>query len=203
MVGATRRRLGRQGVREVVAEVICGHKAAKDWVAIPAAIFTDPEIAVAGLSEAQAKEKGIDVRVGKFPFAALGRAIEVAQDPARERHDFGPFVNQQALQMDNFAQCVREGRDSILLRLTLRSAKAWRTLTKAPGLSGNPQNTTDVFQLFALSGAADEPGETPGRAALVKAMAGRILAAGLLTGTYSRGEPAMSGAGVGVARAAG
>lgn len=62
---------------EVVAEVIAGHKAAKDWVSIPAAIFTDPEIAVAGLTEAQAKEKGIEVRVGKFPFSALGRAMAV------------------------------------------------------------------------------------------------------------------------------
>ncbi len=62
---------------EVVAEIIAGHKAAKDWVAIPAAIFTDPEIAVAGLTEAQAKEKGIDVRIGKFPFSALGRAMAV------------------------------------------------------------------------------------------------------------------------------
>ena len=62
---------------EVVAEVIAGHKAAKDWVAIPAAIFTDPEIATAGLTEAQAKEKGYDVRIGKFPFAALGRAMAV------------------------------------------------------------------------------------------------------------------------------
>ena len=60
---------------EVIAEVIAGHKAAKDWVAIPAAIFTDPEIAVAGLSEQQAKEKGIEVRVGKFPYSALGRAM--------------------------------------------------------------------------------------------------------------------------------
>ena len=64
---------------EVIAEVIAGHKAAKDWVAIPAAIFTDPEIAIAGLTEAQAKEKGIDVRVGKFPFAALGRAMAVQE----------------------------------------------------------------------------------------------------------------------------
>jgi dihydrolipoamide dehydrogenase len=62
---------------EVVAEVIAGHKAAKDWVSIPAAVFTDPEIAVAGLSEQQAKEKGIEVRIGKFPFAALGRAMAV------------------------------------------------------------------------------------------------------------------------------
>jgi len=60
---------------EVIAEIIAGQKAAKDWVAIPAAIFTDPEIAVVGLSEQQAKDKGIDVRVGKFPYAALGRAM--------------------------------------------------------------------------------------------------------------------------------
>jgi Raf kinase inhibitor-like YbhB/YbcL family protein len=50
-----------------------------------------------------------------------------------------------------------------------------------------------AFQLFALSGDAGDPGETPGRGALVKAMAGRVLAAGLLTGTYSRGEGAMVG----------
>jgi dihydrolipoamide dehydrogenase len=62
---------------EVVAEVIAGHKASKDWVCIPGAIFTDPEIAVAGLTETQAKEKGIDITVGKFPFAALGRAMAV------------------------------------------------------------------------------------------------------------------------------
>jgi dihydrolipoamide dehydrogenase len=62
---------------EVVAEVIAGHKAAKDWVGIPAAIFTDPEIATVGLSEQEAKEKGLDVRIGKFPFSALGRAMAV------------------------------------------------------------------------------------------------------------------------------
>jgi dihydrolipoamide dehydrogenase len=62
---------------EVIAEIIAGHKAAKDWVAIPAAIFTDPEIATAGVTEAQAKEKGLDYKIGKFPFAALGRAMAV------------------------------------------------------------------------------------------------------------------------------
>jgi dihydrolipoamide dehydrogenase len=62
---------------EIVAEVIAGHKAAKDWVAMPAAIFTDPEIATVGMGEQQAKDRGIDVRIGKFPFAALGRAMAV------------------------------------------------------------------------------------------------------------------------------
>jgi Raf kinase inhibitor-like YbhB/YbcL family protein len=45
-----------------------------------------------------------------------------------------------------------------------------------------------VFQLFALSGDAGDPGTNPGRGGLAKAMAGRVLAAGLLTGTYERGE---------------
>jgi Raf kinase inhibitor-like YbhB/YbcL family protein len=49
-----------------------------------------------------------------------------------------------------------------------------------------------TFQLFALSEVGDA-GTTPGRAAMVRAMAGKVLAAGLLTGTYSRGEPASIG----------
>lgn len=49
-----------------------------------------------------------------------------------------------------------------------------------------------AFQLFALADVPD-PGATPGRAALLRAMAGKVLAAGLLTGTYSRGEPKRPG----------
>jgi dihydrolipoamide dehydrogenase len=63
----------------VCAEVIAGHRAAKDWVAIPGIIFTDPEIATAGLTEEAAKAEGHDVRVGKFPFAALGRAMTLRE----------------------------------------------------------------------------------------------------------------------------
>lgn len=62
---------------EIVAEIIGGHKAAVDWRAMPAAIFTEPEIATVGLSETQAKEAGKDVKIGKFPFSASGRAMAV------------------------------------------------------------------------------------------------------------------------------
>jgi len=62
---------------EVVAEVIAGHAAAKDWVGIPYAIFTDPEIASVGLTEALARERGIEVQSSKVPFSASGRAIAV------------------------------------------------------------------------------------------------------------------------------
>jgi dihydrolipoamide dehydrogenase len=63
---------------EVVAEVIAGHKAAFDVRTIPAVVFTDPEIAVTGLTEDEAKAKGhAQLKIGKFPFAALGRALSV------------------------------------------------------------------------------------------------------------------------------
>ncbi len=63
---------------EVVAELIAGHNAAMDVRTIPAVVFTDPEIASTGLTEEEAKAKGItNLRVGKFPFAALGRALAV------------------------------------------------------------------------------------------------------------------------------
>jgi len=64
---------------EVIAEVIAGHKVEKDWVAIPSAVFTDPEIATVGLTAEEAKAKGIEVSVGKFPFAALGKAMAIAE----------------------------------------------------------------------------------------------------------------------------
>lgn len=63
---------------EVVAEIIAGHKAAFDVRTIPAVVFTDPEIASTGLTEEEAKAKGHkELKVGKFPFAALGRALSV------------------------------------------------------------------------------------------------------------------------------
>jgi len=60
---------------EVVAEVIAGHRAEMDVRCIPAVIFSDPEIASAGVTAAEAEAAGRKIRVGKFPFVALGRAI--------------------------------------------------------------------------------------------------------------------------------
>src|SRR3984893_16371134 len=58
----------------IPAGVIAGHDKKRDYKAVPAATFTHPEVASVGLSEAKAREAGHDVVVGKFPFAALGRA---------------------------------------------------------------------------------------------------------------------------------
>jgi dihydrolipoamide dehydrogenase len=59
----------------VAAEVIAGHKAAYEPACIPAVVFTDPEIAWAGITETQAKAQNLDVQIAKFPWAASGRAV--------------------------------------------------------------------------------------------------------------------------------
>src|SRR5580698_6713928 len=56
-------------------EAIAGHKVAFEPNAIPAVVFTDPEIAWCGLTETQAQKENRDVKVAKFPWAASGRAI--------------------------------------------------------------------------------------------------------------------------------
>jgi len=59
---------------KVAAETIADGDAAMDNRAIPAVVFTDPEIAWSGLTEREAEEQGIEINVGRFPLSALGRA---------------------------------------------------------------------------------------------------------------------------------
>jgi dihydrolipoyl dehydrogenase len=75
-------------------EVIAGHKAAFEPAAIPAVVFTDPELAWAGLTETQAQKAGRPVTIAKFPWAASGRALTLDRsdgltklliDPSTER----------------------------------------------------------------------------------------------------------------------
>ncbi|MDA4129467.1 MAG: dihydrolipoyl dehydrogenase [Thaumarchaeota archaeon] len=63
----------REGV--IAAEVISGWSSSFDNVAMPSAIFTDPEIAVVGISSNEAQARGIQTKIGKFPFIASGRSI--------------------------------------------------------------------------------------------------------------------------------
>src|SRR5690242_10288691 len=58
-------------------EAIAGHKVAFEPAAIPAVVFTDPEIAWCGLTETQAQKDGREIKVAKFPWAASGRAMTI------------------------------------------------------------------------------------------------------------------------------
>ena len=73
--------LAHKGSKEgmVAAEVIGGMKTVYDVKAMPAVIFTDPEISSVGVTETEAKQKGMNVTVGVFPYAANGRALSVAE----------------------------------------------------------------------------------------------------------------------------
>jgi dihydrolipoamide dehydrogenase len=64
----------------VAAEVAAGHKSAFDARQIPSVAYTDPEIAWAGLTETEAKAKGVKVEKAVFPWAASGRAIANGRD---------------------------------------------------------------------------------------------------------------------------
>jgi dihydrolipoamide dehydrogenase len=62
---------------KVAAEVVAGQKSHFDARVIPSVAYTDPEVAWVGVTEREAKEKGLKVGVGKFPWAASGRAIGI------------------------------------------------------------------------------------------------------------------------------
>ncbi len=64
---------------KVAAGAISGKNTANDYVGVPAVCFSDPELAVVGLTQAQAKDKGINVGTAKFPFAGNARAVSLDQ----------------------------------------------------------------------------------------------------------------------------
>ena len=63
----------------VAVETIAGHKVAFEPMVIPAVVFTDPEIAWCGLTEAEAKTAGTTVAIARFPWGASGRAVTLSR----------------------------------------------------------------------------------------------------------------------------
>jgi len=64
---------------KVAAEVIAGHKVESQAMVIPSVAYTDPEVAWAGMTETEAKAKGIEIEKASFPWAASGRALSIAR----------------------------------------------------------------------------------------------------------------------------
>lgn len=64
---------------KVAAEVIAGHKVEFQALAIPSVAYTDPEVAWAGMTETEAKAKGIAIEKASFPWAASGRALSIGR----------------------------------------------------------------------------------------------------------------------------
>ena len=80
---------------EMVAEIIAGHNRAYNPVAVPAIVFTEPEIVSVGMSPEEAKEAGHPVITGKFPLAANGRSL------TQEAEKTGGFVRVVAREDDH------------------------------------------------------------------------------------------------------
>ena len=130
----------------VAAEVIAGSKVAFEPYAIPAVVFTDPELAWCGVTEIEAKEQGIEYEVAKFPWAASGRATTLGRndgltkilvDPETERILGVGIVGSGA------GELIAEGVLAIEMAATVEDLK--RTIHPHPTLSETLMESAEVF----------------------------------------------------------
>ncbi len=97
---------------EVCAEVIAGKPVHFDAKTVPAVVFTDPEVATAGLTEPECKAKGLKIKIGKVPFAAIGKAI----------------ANNAT---DGFVKCIVDADTHLILGYTIVGAHASDIISEA------------------------------------------------------------------------
>lgn len=97
---------------EIAAEAIAGHPAHKDAKSVPAVVFTDPEVATAGLMEHEARAAGHEVKIGKVPFAAIGRALTTGET-------------------DGFIKAILDAEDDRVLGVTIVGAHASDLISEA------------------------------------------------------------------------
>jgi dihydrolipoamide dehydrogenase len=97
---------------EVVAEVITGHAVQNEAKTVPAVVFTDPEIATAGLQEPEALAAGFEIKVGKVPFAAIGRALTTGHT-------------------DGFIKVILDAKDDRVLGVTIVGDHASNLISEA------------------------------------------------------------------------
>jgi dihydrolipoamide dehydrogenase len=130
----------------VAAEVIAGEKSVFAPRAIPAVVFTDPEIAWAGLTETQAQKAGRPVTIAKFPWAASGRALtldrldgltKLVVDPSTER------ILGVGLVGPNAGELIAEGVLAIEMGANVTDLKL--TIHPHPTLTETLMESAEVF----------------------------------------------------------
>ena len=127
---------------KVAAEVVAGMKTHFDARVIPSVAYTDPEIAWVGVTEREAKEKGLKIGVGKFPWAASGRAIgndrtegftKLLFDEATHRVIGGGIVGQHAGDLiSEIALAIEMGSEAADIGLTIHPHP---TLSESVGMA--------------------------------------------------------------------
>src|SRR5205085_12064104 len=130
----------------IAVEVITGEESTFDQVIIPAVIFTDPEVAWCGLTEPEAKAKGIPVEVARFPWGASGRALTLDRtdgltklviDPETERVLGVGMVGHRA------GELIAEGVVAVEMGATVRDLA--ESVHPHPTLSETIMEAAEVF----------------------------------------------------------
>jgi dihydrolipoamide dehydrogenase len=130
----------------VAVEAILGHNAVFEPQAIPAVVFTDPEIAWAGLTEAEAKANGIDVEVPKFPWGAVSRAITVDRPDGLTKLVLEPKTGRilgVGIVGSGCGELIAEGVLAIEMGATAEDLKL--TIHPHPTLSESLMESAEVF----------------------------------------------------------
>jgi dihydrolipoamide dehydrogenase len=130
----------------VAVEAIAGHKAVFEPQAIPAVVFTDPEIAWCGLTEAQAQAEGTAIDVAKFPWGALSRAITVDRPDGLTKLVLEPKTGRVlgvGIAGSGAGELIAEGALAIEMGATAEDVKL--VIHPHPTLSESVMESAEVF----------------------------------------------------------
>jgi len=131
---------------KVAAEVIAGLPSAFDAMAIPAVIFTDPEIAWAGLTETEAKKNSLAYEKGEFPWAASGKSLAIGRNEGKTKILFDP-VSKRTLGVGmvgpNAGDLISEG--VLAIEMGADPDDISLTVHPHPTLSETFSNAAEVF----------------------------------------------------------
>ena len=132
---------------KVAAEVICGLPTAFDAKAIPAVIFTDPEIAWVGITESEAKEKSIPYEKGEFPWAASGKSLAIGRNEGKTKIIFDPITKRTigvGIVGPNAGDLISEG--ALAIEMGADAEDISLTVHPHPTLGETFANAAEVFE---------------------------------------------------------
>jgi len=132
---------------KVAAEVICGLPAAFDAKAVPAVIFTDPEIAWVGVTEEEAKEKNIPYEKGEFPWAASGKSLAIGRNEGRTKIIFDKETKRTigvGIVGPNAGDLISEG--ALAIEMGADAEDISLTIHPHPTLGETFANAAEVFE---------------------------------------------------------
>src|SRR5580693_311874 len=130
----------------VAVEAIAGHKVAFEPAAIPAVVFTDPEVAWCGLTETQAEKENREIKVAKFPWAASGRAATIDRTEGMTKIIFDPHTERVlgvGIVGVSAGEMIAEG--VLAIEMAALAHDVAKTIHPHPTLSETVMNAAEVF----------------------------------------------------------